>query len=300
MFSSKQSWNLNDERGIEGPPRKKTYFPKNRYSTMVEEASDNTRPQTILIQGAPTEVSQRDQAVDDDGIPPPVKAVTSPLVSTTSSENRGHLLIGAGLMSIFLTPLSFLFLDLIPETDRELVGLIATFMFVLGLFCIGLGASKGQPKKSRPKTVFITNQPIDERKTEFSSAPSKARSANPWIDDGDEPHSFWASMLEEQTESMAAPAKQTKQEIPVSSDAHLFSVMYMICFIPVALLLVIIGGADACVGVLVCCMPELFLLGLFDNSTTKSSPQEVHHQGLNALLVVGLIALFLLMVIAFA
>ena len=276
MFSSKQSWNLNDERSIEAPPRKKTYFPKKRCSTMVEKASDNTRPQTILIQGAATEVSQRDQAVDDDGIPPPVKAVTSSLISTTSSESQGHLLIGAGLMRIFLTPLSFLFLDLIPETDRELVGLIATFMFVLGLFCIGLGASKGQPKKSRPKTVVIANQPIDE------------------------PHSFWASMLDEQTEPMAAPAKQTKQEIPVSSDAHLFSIMYMIFFLPVALLLVIIGGADACVGVLVCCMPELFLLGLFDNSTTKSSPQEVHHQGLNALLVVGLIALFLLVIIAFA
>lgn len=300
MFSSKQSWNLNDERGIEGPPRKKTYFPRNRYSTMVEEASDNTRPQTILIQGAPTEVSQRDQGVDDDGIPPPVKAVTSSLVSTTSSESQGHLLIGAGLMSIFLTPLSFLFLDLIPETDRELVGLIATFWFVLGLFCIGLGASKGQPKKSRPKTVVIANQPVEDMKAESSSAALEARSANPWIDDGEETHSFWAGMLEEQTEPVAAAAKQTKKEIPVSSEPHLFSIMYFICFLPVALLCIAIGGLEACGAVLICCMPEIFISALFGGQNTKTSVADVHHQGLNALLVVGLIALFLLMVIAFA
>ena len=52
-------------------------------------------------------------------------------------------------------------------------------------------------------------------------------------------------------------------------------------------------------GVLVCCMPEIFFppcLGI----KYKDVIADVHHQGLNALLVVGLIALFLLMVIAFA
>ena len=88
--------------------------------------------------------------------------------------------------------LSFLFLDLVPETDLEAVGLFAAFSLVFGMFFLVVGASKGQPRKSRPKTVVIANQPVEDMKAESSSAALEARSDNPWIDDGDETHSFWA------------------------------------------------------------------------------------------------------------
>ena len=265
---------------------------------MNDGPPDTLRPKTIIIQGPQPEDAEQSVPLDDEGLPPPVKAVTPVEPPHTPAGGHLELRIGVSLLAAFM--LLFLFLDLVPETDREAVGMFAAFSLVFGMFFLVLGASKGQPRKSRPKTVVIANQQLEDKKTGSSSAALEARSDNPWIDDGDETHSFWASMLEEQPEPVAAPAKQTKKEIPVSSDAHLFSIMYFICFIPVALLCIAIGGLEACGAVLICCMPELFFIALFDNSTTKSSPQDVHHQGLNALLVVGLIALCLLIIIAFA
>ena len=69
--------------------------------------------------------------------------------------------------------------------------------------------------------------------------------------------------------------------------------------IPVALLCIIIGGLEACGAVLICCMPEIFIIALFGDQKTKSSVADVHNQGLDALLVIGLIALCLLMIIVY-
>jgi hypothetical protein len=278
--------------------RKKSYIFVSWVQFMTEGSSDAFRPNTIIIRGPELEEAEEEVALDHEGIPPPVKAVTPEVAPHTPGSGHLQFRIGVSLLAIFM--LSFLFLDLVPEAEREAVGMFAAFSLVFGMFFLVLGASKGQPGKSRPKTVVIANQPIEDKKAESSSAALNARSDNPWIDDGGETHSFWAGMLGEQTEPEAAAAKQTKKEIPVSSDAHLFSIMYLICFLPVALLCIMIGGLEACGAVLFCCMPELLLIALFDNSTTKSSPQEVHQQGLNALLVVGFIAICLLMIIAFA
>ena len=49
----------------------------------------------------------------------------------------------------------------------------------------------------------------------------------------------------------------------------------------------------------ICCLPELFIFALFGDQKTKTSVADVHKQGLDALLVIGLIALCLLMIIAY-
>ena len=259
---------------------------------------DTSRPKTIMIRGPTLEEDEQSVPLDHEGLPPPVKSVTPREAPHAPGSGDFQVLAVVSLLAIFM--LSFLFLDLVPEAEREAVGLFAAFSLVFGMFFLVLGSSKGQPGKSRPKTVATTHQPVENMKGESSSAALEARSDNPWIDDGEETQSFWAGMLEEQPEPVAAPVKHTKKEIPVSSDAHVFSIMYLICFLPVALLCLLLGGLEACGAVLICCMPELLFIALFDNSTTKSSPQDVHNQGLNALLVVGLIALCLLMIIAFA
>ena len=263
---------------------------------MIDGLLDTSRPKTIIIQGPQPEEAEQSVPLDDEGLPPPVKAVTSEVAPHTPGGGDFQVRIGVSLLAIFM--LSFLFLDLVPETDREAVGLFAAFSLVFGMFFLVVGASKGQPRKSRPKTVVIANQQFEDKKTGSSSAALEARSDNPWIDDGDETHSFWASMLEEQPEPVAAPAKQTKKEIPVSSEPHLFSIMYFTFFLPVALLCIAIGGLEACGAVLICCMPELFVIALFGDQKTKSSVDDVHNQILNALLVIGVMVLFLLVIIA--
>ena len=265
---------------------------------MNDGLPDTLRPKTIIIQGPQPEEAEQSVPLDDEGLPPPVKAVTP--VEAPHASAGGHLQVRLGVSLLAAFMLSFLFLDLVPETDREAVGLFAAFSLVFGMFFLVLGASKGQPRKSRPKTVVIANQQLEDKKTGSAAAALEARSDNPWIDDGEETHSFWAGMLEEQTEPVAVSAKQSNKEIPVSSEPHLFSIMYFIFFLPVALLCIAIGGLEACGAVLICCMPELFIIALFGDQKTKTSVADVHNQGLDALLVIGLIALCLLMIIAFA
>lgn len=259
---------------------------------------DTSRPKTIIIRGPKLEEAGESVDLNHEGLPPPVKAVTSEVAPYTPGGGDFQVRIGVSLLAIFM--LSFLFLDLVPKAEREAVGLFAAFSLVFGMFFLVFGASKGQPGKSRPKTVVITNRPIEDKKAESSSAALEAKSDNPWIDDGEGTQSFWAGMLEEQTEPMTAPAKQTKKEIPVSSGANDWLVLYLVFFIPTALICIIVGGLEACGAVLICCMPELFVVALFGDQNTKSSVADVHNQGLNALLVVGFIALCLLVIIAFA
>ena len=264
---------------------------------MKDGPSDTLRPKTIIIQGPQLEEAEQSAPLDDEGLPPPVKAVAPVEAPHTPVGGHLQLRIGVSLLAAFM--LLFLFLDLVPETEREAVGLFAAFSLVFGMFFLVVGASKGQPRKSRPTTVVIANQQLADKNTESSSAALEARSDNPWIDDGEETHSFWASMLEEQIEPVAASSKQTNKEIPVSSDANDLLVLYLVFVIPVALLCIIIGGLEACGAVLICCMPELFIIALFGDQKTKTSVADVHNQGLNALLVIGLIALCLLMIIAY-
>ncbi len=263
---------------------------------MNDGPPDTLRPKTIIIQGPQLEEAEQSVPLDDEGLPPPVKAVTPVEVPHASAGGHLQLRIGVSLLAAFM--LSFLFLDLVPETDREAVGLFAAFSLVFGMFFLVVGASKGQPRKSRPKTVVIANQQLEDKKTGSSSAALEARSDNPWIDDGDETHSFWASMLEEQPEPVAVSAKQTNKEIPVSSDTNDALVLYLVLIIPFALICIILGGLEACGAVLICCMPELFVIALFGDQKTKSSVVDVNNQILNTLLVIGVIVLFFLVIIA--
>ena len=259
---------------------------------------DTMRPKTIIIQGPQLEEAEQSASLDHEGLPPPVKAFTTEVAPHTPADGHLQLRIGVSLLAAFM--LLFIFLDLVPETEREAFGLFAAISLVFGMFFLVLGASKGQPRKSRPKTVVIADQQLEDKKTESSSVALEARSDNPWIDDGEETHSFWASMLEEQTEPVAASSKQTKKEIPVSSGPEDAIVLYLIFVIPFVLICIILGGLEACGAVAICCLPELFVIALFGDQKTKSSVADVHNQGLNALLVLGLIMLCLLMIIAFA
>ena len=196
---------------------------------MTEGSSDALRPEAIIIRGPELEEAEEEVVLDDEGLPPPVKAVTQVEAPHTPAGGHLQVRIGVSLLAAFM--LLFLFLDLVPETDREAVGLFAAFSLVFGMFFLVVGASKGQPRKPRPKTVVIANQQLEDKKTGSSSAALEVRSDNPWIDDGDETHSFWASMLEEQPEPVTAPANQIKKEIPVSSETNDLLVLYLVCLL---------------------------------------------------------------------
>ena len=83
---------------------------------MTEGSSDALRPEAIIIRGPELEEAEEEVVLDDEGLPPPVKAVTQVEAPHTPAGGHLQVRIGVSLLAAFM--LLFLFLDLVPETDR--------------------------------------------------------------------------------------------------------------------------------------------------------------------------------------
>ena len=278
---------------------------------MAQGSSDAFPPKTILIRGAATGKTNTAQELDDEGLPPPVKATASP--GTSDLQTEGNLrLIGLGLMLVFLSLLLVLFLSLAPSSERENYGFYAGTLLVLGLGGILLGMLLSKPvnKASPPKPIAITMQRDDNEtvipfavvdETEIPSAADMNETVDdPRVEDQEGTDSFWASMLEDRTDEVVDITKQTQKEIPIPNQGLHFAILLAMFMAPFGFVLFLVGGPETCGILAACCIPELLLLGLFGDSKTKSTPVEVANQGTNALLVIVTIMFALLMIIAFA
>ena len=208
------------------------------------------------------------------------------------------------MLAVMASPFMFLFLALAPETEQDTIALLAGALFFFGLFCIVLGASKTERRKTPPKTVIIPEQPTEEKDASPPAGALEVGSDNPWIDDGDDSHSFWASMVEDHyvIPSVLSGTPIHKYDIPVSSNRWKNEdfVFWNLLLSPFYLIAIIFGGPEACIGILTCqCMflPEILIAQMFlhpkENSTTEPG------QGVGAIWVIVLIALVALMIIAF-
>ena len=272
---------------------------------MAQGSSDAFPPKTILIRGAAAEEASAAQELDDEGLPPPVKATASHETSDLQTEGNIRL-IGLGLMLVFLSLLLVLFLSLAPSNERENYGFYAGTMLVLGLGGILLGMLVSKPinKASPPKPIAITAQ-RDDHETVILSAvvdgteiPS-ATEMNEAVDEREGTDSFWASMLEDRTGEVVETTKQNQKEIPISNQGVEYALLLAMVMAPFGFVLFLVGGPELCGFLAACCIPELLLLGLFGDSKTKSTLVEVTNQGTNALLVIVSIMFLLLMIIAF-
>ena len=208
------------------------------------------------------------------------------------------------MLAVMASPFMFLFLGLFPQSEQDTIALLGGALFFFGLFCIVLGASKTERRKTPPKTVIIFEQPAEEKDTSPHTAVLEVRSDNPWIDDGDDSHSFWASMVEDHyVIPSAISSTPIRKEIPVSSKRKFGYdefVLWNILLSPFYFVLLILGGPDACIGLLACqCMflPEALMV-LAAGSQKRNLTTEPG-QGLSAMWVVVLIAIAALMTIAF-
>jgi len=208
------------------------------------------------------------------------------------------------MLAVMASPFMFLFLALAPETEKDRIALLAGALFFFGLFCIVLGASKTERRKTPPKTVIIPEQPTQEKDASPHTAALEVHSDNPWIDDGDDSRSFWSSMVEDHyiIPSVISGTPIQKYDIPAPSRQWKPEdfVLWNFLFSPFYLVLIIFGGLEACIGILACqCLflPEILIAQMFlhprKNSTTEPG------QGASAIWVLVLIALAALMIIAF-
>ena len=272
---------------------------------MAEKPSTSGPPPTIIIHPGNKESTDEKTTGAEVDIPPPVKAFNPEAPPTPSTNRNWESLTGAGMLAVMASPFMFLFLALAPETEQDTIALLAGALFFFGLFCIVLGASKTERRKTPPKTVIIPEQPTEEKDASPPAGALEARSDNPWIDDGDDSHSFWASMVEDHyvIPSVISGTPIRKPVIPLSSNKKSFSesvVFWNIFMMPFYLGAIILAGPFGAFLVLACqCMflPEILIAYLFlypkENLTTEPS------QGVSALWVVVLIALAALMIIAF-
>ena len=271
---------------------------------MAEKPSTGGPPPTIIIHPGNKESTDEKTTGAEVDIPPPVKAF-SPEAPPTSSTNRNwESLTGAGMLAVMASPFMFLFLALAPETEQDRIALLAGALFFFGLFCIVLGASKTERRKTPPKTVIIPEQPTQEKDASPHTAALEVRSDNPWIDDGDDSRSFWASMVEDHyvIPSVISGTPIHKYDIPVSSrqwEPENF-VFWNLLLSPFYLILIILGGPEACIGILTCqCMflPEILIAYMFVHPQENSNKEP--GQGASTIWVLVLIALAALMIIAF-
>ena len=206
------------------------------------------------------------------------------------------------MFAVMASPFMFLFLALAPETERGTIALLAGGLFFFGLFCIVLGASKTERRKTPPKTVIIPEQPTEEKDASPHTAVLEVRSDNPWIDDGDDSRSFWASMVEDYyVIPSVLSSTPISKEIPVSSDKKYGDTIlfWNLLASPFYLALLLFGGPEACFAIIsfqCLFLPEALFLATIAGPNTNAGPPQ---QGLSAIWVIVLIALVALMIIAF-
>ena len=278
---------------------------------MAQGSSDGFRPKTILIQGAATGEASTTQELDDEGLPPPVKAIASHETSDLQTEGNIRL-IGLGLMLVFLSLLLVLFLSLAPSNERENYGFYAGTSLILGLGGILLGMLLSRPvnKASPPKPIAITAQRNDNETVVPSAVVDEPETPSAGdvnetvdgarVDDQEGTDSFWASMLEDRTGEVVETTKQTQKEIPISNQGLEYALLLAMVMAPFGFAIFLVGGPETCGILTAFCIPELVLLSLFGDSKTKSTPVEVVNQGTNALLVIVSIMFLLLMIVFFA
>ena len=271
---------------------------------MTKEPSVDGPPPTVIIHPGNKESTEEKTTRAEVDIPPPVKAFNPETPPTPSTNRNWESLTRAGMLAVMASPFMFLFLGLFPQSERDTFALFAAGLFFFGLFCIVLGASKTERRKTPPRRVIISEQPAEEKDTSPHTAVLEVRSDNPWINDGDDSHSFWASMVEDHyVIPSAISSTPIRKEIPVSSKRKLgfdeFVLWNIICS-PFYFVLLILGGPGVCIGLLTCqCMflPEALMV-LAAGSQKRNLTTEPG-QGLSAMWVVVLIAIAALMTIAF-
>ena len=212
------------------------------------------------------------------------------------------------MLAVMASPFMFLFLALAPETEQDTIALLAGALFFFGLFCIVLGASKTERRKTPPKTVIIPEEPTEEKDASPHTAALEVRSDNPWIDDGDDSRSFWASMVEDHyVIPSVISGTPIRKEIPVSSTSRTglnFEnfVLWNFFLSPFYFVLFILGGSDVCLAFvnfylcILCFLPEA-MIGM--SLSAKQKIKSPSHESLSAIWVIVLIALAALMIIAF-
>ena len=137
----------------------------NQFIRMESGEDRAAAPQPIVIHpgySSPEALPERAQAeervdLDDEGLPPPVKAASTPTSpASTPRERRHSLLLQSGLMALFFAPFGFLMYAFVPDFDTATMTTSILFLMLVGVIFVALGASNGEAQpRPRPRNLTV-------------------------------------------------------------------------------------------------------------------------------------------------
>ena len=241
----------------------------------VESGEDRAAPpQSIVIHpgysstAALPELAQATEQVglDDEGLPPPVKAVSTPTSPATEPQDRRHgLFLRSGLLALFFAPFGFLAYPFMPDVDTSSITTFILVLMAVGVLFIAIGASNGEPRPPpRPRNLNIHT----ERET--SSIYDLAALEQHAGDVGKQ------SMNVSPT-TTTQPTKQPSNVIGIKADDYAM-LMVLAGFVFVPLILIGLFFGNPFIAFYSCCFfPEIFLYGTGGKSNKKGGlGSEIH------------------------
>ena len=131
----------------------------------MEPGGEGSPPQPILVYpgNQPTETepvgaqAHDVPTLDEDGLPPPVKAASTPTSPVSRPRERRHsLLLQSGLMALFFAPFGFLMYAFVPDFDTATMTTSILFLMLVGVIFVALGASNGEAQpRPRPRNLTV-------------------------------------------------------------------------------------------------------------------------------------------------
>ena len=131
----------------------------------MEPGREGSPPQPILVYPGnqptatePVEAQAHEvPTLDDDGLPPPVKAASTPNSPASSPRERRHsLLLQSGLIALFFAPFGFLMYAFVPDFDTATMTTSILFLMLVGVIFVALGASNGEAQpRPRPRNLTV-------------------------------------------------------------------------------------------------------------------------------------------------
>ena len=227
---------------------------------VIHPGYSSTEPLPDLAQ------STEQVGLDDEGLPPPVKAVSTPTSPAAEPKNQRHgLFLRSGLLALFFAPFGFLAYPFMPDVDTSAITTSILVLMAVGVLFIAIGASNGEPRPPpRPRNLNIHTE------KETSSIYDLAALEQQADDVGNQ------SMSAPPT-TAAQPTKPPSNDIGIKADDYaMLMVLAGFAFVP----LIVIGLAfgDPFIALYCCCFfPEIFLYGIGGKSNKKGGlGSEIH------------------------
>ena len=267
----------------------------NQFIRMESGEDRAAAPQPIVIHpgySSPEALPERAQAeervdLDDEGVPPPVKAASTPnSPASTPRERRHSLLLQSGLMALFFAPFGFLMYAFVPDFDTATMTTSILVLMLVGVIFIAVGASNGEAQpRPRPRNLTVHAgrgaASIYDLEALEQNAVGEPNNSGPV-----------------QTTTKPKTTSQPGNTIGIKTDDYTM-LMILSGFVFLPLLLVGLAAGDPFIALYCgCCFfPEIWFFGLSGNSKKKEKKGGLGSE-ISGIWVVLFIALLCLIIIA--